>query len=214
MNPLHWLHLHWLPFQWLTLGFVLLTTLALGICLHELLHLVPLSFTDASYTITVLPTDEDDADASASSSSVESSAMVPSSTGPSSTSSSPTSSSSTSSSPTASSSIPSSSTPSSPTSSSPTTWTALQSALTSGLVRVEITHVPQSTPDWVLRVAALLPVLLAVPLLLVGVGVLPNPLAADDHAAALALVALTGCGLPSPADWSVVWHGSELQRDD
>jgi hypothetical protein len=131
----------------LTLATVLLVTLAVGVFAHELLHLLGLSFTDAEYTVTVLP------DAGESS---------------------------------------------------------LQNAVASGLVRVEITRVPDSTPDWMLRVAALLPVLLALPLALVLAGELPDPIAAGDHAATVALVALTGCGLPSPADWSVVWYGSEL----
>lgn len=134
----------------LALGSLLVVTLALGVCVHELLHLVPLSFTDAEYTISVLP------DAGES---------------------------------------------------------ALQNAVTGGLVRVEIAHVPDATPDWVLRVAALLPVLLALPLALVLAGLLPNPVTAGDHAGTVALVALTGCGLPSPADWSVVWYGSDLAED-
>lgn len=143
------------PVHWLALCVVLLTTLALGISVHELLHLVPLHFVNASYTVTLLPTDED---------------------------------------------------------ATPTGWTTLQSALTTSLVRVEVTHVPPTTPVWVVRVAALLPLVLALPLLLVAAGVLPNPLASGDHAAALALITLTGCGLPSPADWTAVWHGSDLCR--
>lgn len=150
--------LHWLPMDaalhWLTLGLALLATVVVGICVHELLHLVPLYLADADYTIIVLPDDD-------------------------------------------------------PT--GPTAWTTLQSTLSSGLVRVEITHVRPSTPDWVLRVAAMLPLVLALPLLLIGVGVVPDPLAADDHLAAVVFIALTGCGLPSPADWSVVWHGSRLR---
>jgi hypothetical protein len=140
--------------HWLTLGFVLLATVVVGICVHELLHLVPLYLVDADYSITVLPNDD---------------------------------------------------------AGGPTAWTTLQSALTKGLVRVEIAHVRPSTPDWVLRVAAILPLALALPLLLIGVGVVPDPLATDDHLAAVVFIALTGCGLPSPADWSVVWHGSKLR---
>lgn len=142
--------------HWLALGLVLLATLAVGISLHELFHLVPLHLADATYTVTVLPSED-----------------AP----------------------------------------SRTTLTALQSALSSGLVRVEVTHVPETTPDWVLRVAALLPFLLALPLALVAAGVLPDPIAADDHVWTAALVGVTACGLPSPADWSVVWHGSDLTDD-
>ena len=150
--------------HWLALGLALFGTLAVGICVHELLHLVPLHLADADYAIRVLPDGE--------------------ATG----------------------------TTDAPTESTP--WTTLQSALTSGLVRVEVTHVPRTTPDWVLRSAAALPLTLALPLVLVGLGVLPDPLASGDHLAAAVLIAVTGSGLPSPADWSVVWHGTRRFRNE
>lgn len=143
------------PLHWLTLAAVFLGTLAAGICVHELLHVTPLRFIDARYSITVLPSDE------------------------------------------------------CPTR---TAWPTLTHALTGSLVRVEITHLPASTPEWVLRVAALLPLLLALPLALVAVGVVPDPLAAGDAFGTAALVAVSACGLPSPADWAVVWHGSDGYR--
>ena len=146
--------------HWLTFGFVLVTGLAVGICVHELLHLVPLRLVDATCTVTVCPTDD--------------------------------------------------AAPSTDTTTSPTVWATLQNALTSGLVRVEVTHLPPAAPDWAVRVAALLPVVLALPLLLVAAGVLPDPVATGDHVATAALVAAAACGLPSPADWAVVWHGSRL----
>ncbi|MFC7080355.1 hypothetical protein [Halorussus caseinilyticus] len=138
------------------LGVVLLVTLVVGVCVHELLHVVPLRLADAEYTVTVLPS-EDFA--------------------------------------------------------SRTARATLQHAFSGGLVRVEVTRAPPSTPDWVLRVAALLPLALALPLALVAIGVLPNPVAANDDVATVALVALTGCGLPSPADWAVVWYGPYLDED-
>ena len=131
------------------LGALFLGTLAVGICVHELLHLVPLHFTDASYTVTVLPND------------VATAAGRP----------------------------------------------KLQNVLSSSLVRVEVTHVPPTTPEWVVRAAALLPLALALPFGLVAAGVLGNPIATGDQAATVVLVAATACGLLSPADWSVVWHG-------
>ena len=133
--------------HWLSVGVVLLATLAVGVCAHELLHVAPLRFTDAEYAVRLLPSGD---------------------------------------------------------------GSALQTALTGGLVRVEIAHLPRTTSEWVVRGAALAPLALALPLVLVAAGVLPNPVAADDHLGTVALVALTGCGLPSPADWSVVWHGLDL----
>ena len=140
----------------LTLGVVLFVTLVVGVCAHELLHVVPLRLADAEYTVTVLPSED---------------------SGP------------------------------------RTAWATLQHAFSGGLVRVEVTRVPPSAPELVVRVAALLPLALAIPLALVAAGVLPDPVAADHDVATVALVALTGCGLPSPADWAVVWHGSYLSGD-
>ena len=148
----------------LALASVLAGTLAVGVCAHELLHLLPLSLADASYTVTVLPSDDPE----------ESDDERPDTTD---------------------------------------LLAGLASGLKRGLVRVEVTHVPERTPDWMLRVAALLPAVLALPLVLVAAGVLPDPTATGDHVTAVVLIGLTGCGLPSPADWSVVWHGSDL-RDD
>jgi hypothetical protein len=143
--------------HWFTLALALFGTLAVGICVHELLHLVPLHLADADYAIRLLPESESTGETGSTA--------------------------------------------------EPTPWASLQNALTSGLVRVEVTHVQPSTPEWVLRVAALLPLALALPLVLVGLGVVPDPITTGDHLAAVVLIAVTGCGLPSPADWSVVWHG-------
>lgn len=173
--PLHWLALGVVPLDWFALGPVLLIALAVGICVHELLHVVPLRWIGADYTVTVLPADR--------------ASVADDSTQPTDDSTQPTD----------------DSTPA-------TVWATLQSALTGGLVRVEVTHLPRDAPDWVVRVAALLPVVLAVPMLLVAAGVLPDPVAANDHIATVLLVAAAACGLPSPADWAVVWHGSGLYR--
>lgn len=139
--------------HWLALVPLLAAALAVGVCVHELLHLVPLRLANAGYTVTVCPTDETD---------------------------------------------------------SPAGWASLGNALAGGLVRVEVTHLPSTAPEWVVRVAALLPVALALPLLLVAAGALPDPVAAGDHVATVLLVAGAACGLPSPADWAVVWHGTDL----
>ncbi|WP_135854574.1 hypothetical protein [Halorussus salinus] len=134
----------------LSVGGVLVVTVAVGVCVHELLHVLPLSFTDAEYAVTLFPSDGE---------------------------------------------------------------SAFQNALTGSLVRVEVTDLPDATPEWLVRGAALAPLALALPLALVAVGVLPNPVATGDQLGTVALLAVTGCGLPSPADWSVVWHGSELAED-
>ena len=180
--PLHWLALGLVPIDWLALGIVLLAALAVGICVHELLHVVPLHFIDASYTVTVLPADSEPPTADTTSPTTDTTSSTADTASPT-----------------------SDATP-------PTVWATLQNALTGGLVRVEVTHLPTDAPDWVVRVAALLPIALSIPLLLVAVGVLPDPVVAGDRAATVLLVAAAACGLPSPADWAVVWHGSRLYR--
>src|SRR6056297_3761598 len=123
----------------LAAGVVGVVVLALGVCVHELLHAVPLALADVEYTVTVLPDDD-------------------------------------------------------PAGSSPDTVpTAVRNAVTGSLVRVEVTHLPTSTPEWVVRGAALLPVALALPLALVAAGALPDPLAAGDAVGTAALVAVTAC---------------------
>ena len=74
-------------------------------------------------------------------------------------------------------------------------------------------QVPQDLPPWRLRVAALMPLTLALPLPLILVGVLPDPLAAGDPILASATVGWLACALPSPQDFSLVWHaGQAIQR--
>jgi len=140
-----------LPIDWLAPAAVLLAALALGVCTHELLHVVPLRLVGANYTVTLLPADGG---------------------GP----------------------------------------TALGTAFSGGLVRVEVTDLPPDAPDWAVRVAAALPVVLALPLLLTAAGVLSDPTATGDRVATALLVAAGASGLPSPADWSVVWHGADGYR--
>ncbi|WP_135829191.1 hypothetical protein [Halorussus halobius] len=144
--------------HWLALGLTFVATLAAGICAHELCHVVPLSFTNAEYTVSVLPR----AGVAARGASA------------------------------------------------PTDWPALKHVLAGSLVRVEVTRLPRATPEWLLRAAALAPLALAVPFALVAAGLAPNPFATGDSVATVALVTVTACALPSPADWAVVWHGSDL----
>lgn len=84
---------------------------------------------------------------------------------------------------------------------------------TSGLVNIGgsfATVTPRAVPSdlapWRLRLAALMPLTLATPIPLVLAGVLPDPLAAGDPLVASAAVGWFACGLPSPQDFSLVWH--------
>lgn len=61
-----------------------------------------------------------------------------------------------------------------------------------------------------LRVAALMPLTLTVPFVLVAVGVLSDPLATGNPYVIAAAVAWLACALPSPQDFSTVWYAHRL----
>lgn len=64
----------------------------------------------------------------------------------------------------------------------------------------------KEVPPWGLRLAAIAPLVLAIPLVLVLVGILPDPLALENLFLTAATVAWFGCALPSPRDFSLFWH--------
>lgn len=64
---------------------------------------------------------------------------------------------------------------------------------------------PETAP-WRLRVAAITPLTLALPIPLVLLGVLPDPVASGDPVLASATVGWLACALPSPRDFSLVWY--------
>lgn len=57
-----------------------------------------------------------------------------------------------------------------------------------------------------LRVAAVTPLTLVSPLALVPLGVLPDPFATGDLYLKVAVIGWSACALPSPQDFSVLWH--------
>jgi len=65
---------------------------------------------------------------------------------------------------------------------------------------------PPDLPPWGLRVAALAPLVLALPMALVLVGALPDPTGTDNLPLVVATLTWFGCALPSPQDFSLVWH--------
>ncbi|WP_335998529.1 hypothetical protein [Halorientalis halophila] len=58
----------------------------------------------------------------------------------------------------------------------------------------------------VLRIAALAPLVLALPLAMALPGLGPNPFANGSLAMQAAAIGWLGCALPSPQDFSVVWY--------
>lgn len=64
-----------------------------------------------------------------------------------------------------------------------------------------------------LRVAALMPFVLALPLLAVPFGVVPDPFSTGHLPVQMAVVGWLGCSLPSPQDFSVAFHAERaLER--
>ena len=86
-------------------------------------------------------------------------------------------------------------------------------SLTGGWARVHPRAVPSGLSPSRLRIAALMPLLLATPLVLALLGVVPDPLQAGDTYASAAFIGWLACALPSPQDFSLVWHADrELGR--
>jgi hypothetical protein len=67
-------------------------------------------------------------------------------------------------------------------------------------------RLPPDLSPWGLRAAALAPLVLAAPMALVLVGVLPDPNATGNLPLIVATLTWFGCALPSPQDFSLVWH--------
>ena len=70
--------------------------------------------------------------------------------------------------------------------------------------------IPRDLSSWGLRLAAVAPLALAAPALLVLAGALPDPLASGDPFAVAATVAWLGCALPSPQDFSLFWYADRV----
>ena len=73
--------------------------------------------------------------------------------------------------------------------------------------------IPADVPTCGLRCAAIAPFLLAAPLLLVLLGVLPDPVGTGDPYLTAVTVAWFACSLPSPQDFSLFWHAGRVRED-
>lgn len=67
-------------------------------------------------------------------------------------------------------------------------------------------RLPASTPVRGLQVSALAPLVLALPFVLVAMGVVPDPLASNNPVVGALAVGWLACALPSPRDFSTVWY--------
>ena len=66
--------------------------------------------------------------------------------------------------------------------------------------------IPRKMPAWVLRLSAIAPLVLATPLLIAVVGVVPNPLDTENLVHVVFTVTWLGFALPSPRDFSLFWY--------
>lgn len=85
----------------------------------------------------------------------------------------------------------------------------LSSGAVSTLATVRPHPVSHEFPAWALQCAAIAPVVLTVPVILMAIGVLPDPLATGGLLQITAMVTWLGCALPSPQDFSVLWHADD-----
>lgn len=83
---------------------------------------------------------------------------------------------------------------------------ALGAGLSGKWASVTPRTLPADLPSWGLRVSALAPLALAAPMALVLAGVLPDPVGMGNLPLAAAALGWFGCALPSPRDFSLVWH--------
>ncbi len=81
-----------------------------------------------------------------------------------------------------------------------------RAGLTGRWATVSPCGVPRGLSPWRLRVAALAPLILATPLALTLLGVLPDPFRTGNPYAGAAAIGWLACALPSPQDFSVVWY--------
>lgn len=78
---------------------------------------------------------------------------------------------------------------------------------------VRLRSVPAGLPAWQLRVASLAPLALAVPLLAVPAGLVADPFAREAPLLQAAVIGWLACALPSPADFSLVWHAGRVVEE-
>lgn len=89
----------------------------------------------------------------------------------------------------------------------------LRASVVGGWARVRPRRLPPTLSPWVLRVAALAPLVMAVPLVLVPLGVAPDPFETQNPYLIAATIGWTACAIPSHQDFSLVWHAERaLER--
>lgn len=89
---------------------------------------------------------------------------------------------------------------------------SLRIGLGDRLAAVSFSEASASVAPWKLRVAALMPLVLALPVALVALGIVPTG-GIDDGYITASLIGVTACAIPSPADFAVVWYPGNALED-
>ena len=71
---------------------------------------------------------------------------------------------------------------------------------------VDLRDLTNDVAPWKLRVAALMPLLLIVPLLTIPAGLIVDPFQTGNLVLVLGIVGWMACAIPSPADFAIFWH--------
>lgn len=90
----------------------------------------------------------------------------------------------------------------------------LEAGLFGALATVQPRELPSNLAPWRLRAASLMPLSMAAPLLLIPLGVLPDPFAVDHPYPKLALVGWLACAIPSHQDFAMFWHAECVIEGD
>lgn len=88
----------------------------------------------------------------------------------------------------------------------------VRASITGGWATVRLRGVPDDLAPWKLRLAALVPLVLATPFLLTLIGVLPDLSRAGNPAVSAAAIGWLACALPSPQDFSLFWHADRASQ--
>jgi hypothetical protein len=89
----------------------------------------------------------------------------------------------------------------------------LRASIAGGWAVVSPRAIPPDLQPWRLRVAAMMPLLLATPLALVGFGVIPDPFVSGNPYAVAVAIGWLACALPSPQDFSLLWHADQAVEE-
>ena len=74
------------------------------------------------------------------------------------------------------------------------------------IATVTIDELPADVEPWQLRVAAMMPLVLAIPFFVVAVGAGPSTSGVTSSVPGMIAVGMLGCAIPSPADFAIAWR--------